>query len=467
MKPSLLSLSLLVALSGCSMIPEYQRPAVPLEAPFQEASPEATALVPGWRTFFRDPALQRLVDIALEENRDLRTAALNLQAFQALYRIQRAESLPLLTADGAGSRSRTPADLSRTGESIIGGQYSATLGVAWELDLFGRLSSLREQALQQYLASEAAQRSAQISLVAGVANAWLSWQADQTLLRLTRETLDAYEESLRLTQRSFDVGVASALDLSQARSAVDSARVAFERYSRQVAQDRNALTLLLGRSIPADIEPGWDQDRQQLAPEIPAGLSSELLVQRPDVLQAEHALRAANANIGAARAAFFPRIGLTGSAGTASSELSGLFDGGSGYWAFMPSISVPIFSGGQLRASLDYAELSRDAQIAQYERAIQAAFREVSDGLAARATYARQVQAQRDLVETSQEYYRLAERRYRTGVDSYLTLLDAQRQLFTAQQQLIVDQLAQQSSEVELFKALGGGWQAETLELTP
>ncbi|MFC3608326.1 efflux transporter outer membrane subunit [Stutzerimonas tarimensis] len=460
MKASVMALSLLaVALGGCSMIPEYQRPTLPVELPTEQAA-ATTEAVPGWRDFFQDPALHRLVEIALAENRDLRVAALNLQAYQALYRIQRADRWPLISADAAGSRSRTPGSLSPSGEATVGNQYSATLGVSWELDLFGRIASLREQALEQYFASEAAQRSTQVALVASVANAWLTWQADQTLLRLTRETLDAYEHSLRLTQRSFDVGVASALDLSQARSAVDSARVAFERYSRQVALDRNALVLLLGRGIPEDIEPGWDQERLQLA-DLPVGLSSTLLTQRPDILQAEHALKAANANIGAARAAFFPRIGLTGAAGTASNELSGLFDGGSGYWSFLPSISVPIFTAGQLRASVDYAELSRDAQIARYEQAIQVAFREVSDGLAARVTYARQVQAQRALVETSQDYYRLAERRYRTGVDSYLLLLDAQRQLFDAQQQLILDQLAQLSSEVELFKALGGGWYAE------
>jgi len=468
---SLLSLALVAALSGCSLIPEYQRPDAPVPADwpqgeaYSKASPAARAQALGWREFFRDPALQQLIEVALENNRDLRVAALNVDAYRALYRVQRADVLPAVSADAAGMRSRTPGDLNMSGEPAISSQYSATFGVSWELDLFGRLRSLRDQALEQYFASEAAQRSTQISLIASVANAWLTLQADQALLQVTRDTLKTYEESLGLTQRSFDVGVASALELRQARSAVDSARVSIEQYTRLVAQDRNALTLLLGQNLPAGLPSGEGLERTQLAT-LPVGLPSDLLQQRPDVLQAEYQLRAVNASIGAARAAFFPRISLTGAAGTASSELSGLFDGGSGYWSFSPSISVPIFNAGQLRANLDYAQISKNIQVAQYEQAIQTAFREVADGLAAQATYVRQVQAQRDLLQTSEDYYNLAERRYRTGVDSYLTVLDAQRQLFSVQQQLISDRLAQLTSEVNLFKALGGGWQ-ETVQATP
>jgi len=468
---SLLSLALVAALSGCSLIPEYQRPDAPVPADwpqgeaYSKASPEARAQALGWREFFRDPALQQLIEVALENNRDLRVAALNVDAYRALYRVQRADVLPAVSADGAGTRSRTPGDLSMSGEPAISSQYSATFGVSWELDLFGRLRSLRDQALEEFFASEAAQRSTQISLIASVANAWLTLQADQALLQVTRDTLKTYEESFGLTQRSFDVGVASALELRQARSAVDSARVSIEQYTRLVAQDRNALTLLLGQSLPAGLPSGEGLERTQLAT-LPVGLPSDLLQQRPDILQAEYQLRAVNASIGAARAAFFPRISLTGAAGTASRELSGLFDGGSGYWSFSPSISVPIFNAGQLRANLDYAQISKNIQVAQYEQAIQTAFREVADGLAAQATYVRQVQAQRDLLQTSEDYYNLAERRYRTGVDSYLTVLDAQRQLFSVQQQLISDRLAQLTSEVNLFKSLGGGWQ-ETVQATP
>ncbi len=471
MNKSLLSLALVAALSGCSLIPEYQRPDAPVPADwpqgeaYSKASPEARAQALGWREFFRDPALQQLIEVALENNRDLRVAALNVDAYRALYRVQRADVLPAVSADGAGTRSRTPGDLSMSGEPAISSQYSATFGVSWELDLFGRLRSLRDQALEEFFASEAAQRSTQISLIASVANAWLTLQADQALLQVTRDTLKTYEESFGLTQRSFDVGVASALELRQARSAVDSARVSIEQYTRLVAQDRNALTLLLGQSLPAGLPSGEGLERTQLAT-LPVGLPSDLLQQRPDILQAEYQLRAVNASIGAARAAFFPRISLTGAAGTASRELSGLFDGGSGYWSFSPSISVPIFNAGQLRANLDYAQISKNIQVAQYEQAIQTAFREVADGLAAQATYVRQVQAQRDLLQTSEDYYNLAERRYRTGVDSYLTVLDAQRQLFSVQQQLISDRLAQLTSEVNLFKSLGGGWQ-ETVQATP
>ena len=469
MNRSLLSIALLAALSGCSLIPDYQRPEAPVAANWPQGEASAAdnaqaAAVPGWREFFRDPALQQLIEVALENNRDLRVAALNVDAYRALYRVQRADLLPAVTADGGGTRTRTPGDLSMSGEPPISSQYSATLGVSWELDLFGRLRSLRDQALEEYFASEAAQRSTQISLIASVANAWLTLQADQALLQVTRDTLKTYEESFGLTQRSFDVGVASALELRQARSAVESARVSIEQYTRQVAQDRNALTLLLGQGMPANLRVSGELVREQLA-ELPVGLPSDLLQQRPDILQAEHQLKAVNASIGAARAAFFPRISLTGAAGTASRELSGLFDGGSGYWTFTPSISVPIFNAGQLRANLDYATISRNIQVAEYEKAIQTAFREVADGLAAQATYTRQVQAQRDLLQTSEDYYNLAERRYRTGVDSYLTLLDAQRQLFSAQQQLIGDRLAQLVSEVNLFKALGGGWQAAAAPL--
>ncbi len=467
MNKSLLGLALLAALGGCSLIPDYQRPEAPVPAawpqgPAYEAQPgQAQAADLGWRAFFRDPALQELIGVALQNNRDLRAAALNVEAYRALYRIQRADLLPAISADAGGTRTRTPGDLSMSGEPTVSSQYSATFGVSWELDLFGRLRSLREQALEEFFASEAAQRSTQVSLIASVANAWLTLQADQALLDVTGDTLKTYERSLALTQRSFDVGVASALELRQARSAVQTARVSIERYTRQVAQDRNALELLLGQGIPASVRGGFGLDREQLG-QLPVGLPSDVLQQRPDIRQAEYQLRAANANIGAARAAFFPRISLTGAAGSASSELSGLFEGGSKYWTFSPSISVPIFNAGQLRANLDYARISQDIQVANYEQAIQTAFREVADGLAAQGTYQRQVQAQRDLVRTSEEYYELAERRYRTGVDSYLTVLDAQRQLFEAQQQLISDRLAQLASEINLFKALGGGWQETT-----
>ncbi|MBB2495351.1 AdeC/AdeK/OprM family multidrug efflux complex outer membrane factor [Aquipseudomonas ullengensis] len=472
MRQSLLSLAVAsVLLGGCSMIPDYQRPDAPVDGAWPQgaaytanaaAQTDVSAAALGWREFFRDPALQQLVEVALSNNRDLRIAALNVDAYRAQHRIQRSELFPSIAAAGDGTRQRLPGDLSSSGEPTTSGQYSATLGTsAWEIDFFGRLRSLDEQALQLYFASEEAQRSTQISLVASVANAYLTLQADQQLLQLTRDTLETYRKSYALTERSFNVGVADALSLSQARTSVQSAEVSLAQYSRLVAQDRNALALLLGNGVPASLPQGEVLNADLLA-EVPAGLPSELLQRRPDVVQAEHQLQAANASIGAARAAFFPNISLTANAGSASSELSGLFDGGSGSWLFQPSINLPIFTAGRLKANLDYAEVQKNIQVASYEKAIQTAFQEVADGLAARTTYEEQLTAQRALVGTSEEYYRLAERRFRTGVDSYLTLLDAQRQLFSAKQQLIGDRLNQLTSEVNLYKALGGGWHEQT-----
>lgn len=466
MKRSLMCLAVLGVLSGCSMIPEYERPTSPVAdvwptgETYAPQNSETQAMNLGWQDFFQDPQLQRLIGIALANNRDLRIAALNVEAYRSLYGIQRAAAFPDVTADGSGSRTRTPEGLSPTGEATTGGQYSATLGVAWELDLFGRLNSLSAQALEEYLASEATQRSVQISLIASVANSYLTWQADRELLAVTAQTLEAYENSLSLVQRSYDVGVASTLELTQARTAVETARSAQAQYRRLVAQDRNALTQLLGQNIPLDGVEAGGLDMELLA-DLPVGLPSELLFKRPDVVAAEHQLLAANASIGAARAAFFPSIRLTGAAGSASNDLSELFDSGSGYWNFMPSISIPIFNAGRLRANLDYTEISRDIRVAQYEQTIQDAFRDVADGLAAHETYAEQVQAQRNLLDVSERYYQVAEQRYRTGVDNHLTLLDAQRQLLSAQQQLVNDRRNQLISEVNLFKALGGGWQID------
>ncbi|MFK7699986.1 AdeC/AdeK/OprM family multidrug efflux complex outer membrane factor [Pseudomonas caspiana] len=475
MSKSLISLAVTaVILSGCSLIPEYKQPAAPVAAQYPQGpaySPTEAANVAaaeqGWRQFFHDPALQQLIQTALVNNRDLRVAALNIDAYRAQYRIQRADLFPAVSADGSGSRQRVPANLSTTGESGITSQYSATLGVsAYELDLFGRVRSLSEQALQTYFSSEEARRSTQISLVANVANAYMTWQADKELLKLTEETLKTYEESLRLTSRSNEVGVSSALDLSQARTSVESAKVALARYQRQVAQDQNNLTLLLGTNLPDNLPPAQPLSADLLSA-LPAGLPSDLLQRRPDILQAEHSLQAANANIGAARAAFFPSISLTANAGTISPDLSGLFNGGSGTWLFQPSINIPIFNAGSLRASLDYSKIQKEISVANYEKAIQTAFQEVSDGLASRKTYNEQLQAQRDFVNANQDYYRLAERRYRIGIDSNLTFLDAQRSLFSAQQSLITDRLSQLTSEVNLYKALGGGWYEQTGQAKP
>jgi len=455
--------AVVLSLGGCSLIPDYQRPTAPVAAQYPQAPAYAPVLSGplaadvGWRELFRDPLLQQLIESAMLNNRDLRVAALNVEAYQAQYRIQRADLFPAISATGSGTRQRQPASVTQTGSAVTSGSYSATLGISsYELDLFGRIRSLSDQAALTYLSSEEARRSTQLSLVASVANAYLTWRADQELLALTQDTLGSYEQSLRLTERSYQIGTTSALALAQSRTSVESARTSLATFQRQVAQDLNSLTLLVGASI-ADTPSDRPLAADWLA-EVPAGLPSDLLQRRPDILQAEYQLQSANASIGAARAAFFPSITLTANAGTSSNELSGLFKGGSGGWLFQPQINLPIFNAGSLRASLDYSKIQKDIRVSQYEKSIQTAFQEVSDGLAARQTYKSQLQAQNDLVRANQEYYRLAERRYRIGVDNSLTFLDAQRSLFSARQTLITDRLAQLTAEVNLYKALGGGW---------
>ncbi|WP_166220685.1 efflux transporter outer membrane subunit [Pseudomonas atagonensis] len=450
---SLVSIAMLMA--GCSLIPDYQRPASPVAAQYPTPT-QTAASTEDWRTLFNDPALPQLIDSALLNNRDLRVAALNVEAFQAQYRIQRADLLPAVSANASESRQRMPPSVTRS-KSMINSTYAVNLGVsAYELDFFGRVRSLSEQALQTWLATEQARRSAELSLVANVANAYLTWRADQELLELTRQTLAADEQSLRLTTRNRDAGKSSALEQAQAKTSVDSSRANLARYQRQVAQDLNSLTLLVGAPVP-DTLPARPLT-SDLVQQLPAGLPSDLLQRRPDILQAEYTLKAANANIGAARAAFFPSVSLTASAGTSSRDLSRLFNAGSGAWTFQPQISLPIFNAGSLRASLDYSKLQKDVAVAEYEKSIQTAFQEVADGLAARSTYQQQLQAQSDLVQATQDYYTLAQHRYQNGVDSSLVFLDAQRSLFSSQQGLITDRLAQLVAEVNLYTALGGGW---------
>ena len=452
-----LTLTLACLLGGCSLIPHYQRPAAPIPAQYPQGGVYTSAVTTDWQPVFQDPALQQLIADALRNNRDLRVAALNVEAFQAQYRIQRADLFPAVSASAVGKRQKLPADVTGTGQSAITSSYSATLGLsAYELDLFGRVRSLSEQAMLTYLGTEQARRSAQLSLVANVANAYLTWRADQELLALAQQTLAADDHSLHLTQRSKNAGKASALEVVQARTSVESTRASVARYQRQVAQDLNNLALLVGAPVDATL-PARPLTTELVA-QVPAGLPSDLLQRRPDILQAEYQLQAANANIGAARAAFFPSVSLTANTGSASTELSGLFKGGSGTWTFQPQINLPIFNAGSLRASLDYAKLQKDISVAQYEKAIQTAFQEVADGLAARQTYTDQLAAQRDSVAANQAYYDLAQHRYRSGVDSNLTFLDAQRSLFSAQQALIVDQLAQLVAQVRLYTALGGAW---------
>lgn len=459
MTKTLIALSVTLLLGGCSMAPDYQRPELPQGATWQ-SNQTGEAAVSSWRQQFLDPALQQLIATALENNRDLRIAALNVEAYEARYRIQRAAQLPTLAANGSGSRQQGSDDLSSTGQGTISSQYGANIGItAYELDLFGRIQSLKDQALETYLAQVETQRSTQIALVASVANAYLTLLADQELLALSEATLATEQESYGLTEHKYRLGAASEMELAQGRTALESAKVSLAQYQRQVKQDRNGLALLLGTGVPALMTQPATLAEVQLAA-IPVGAPSSLLQQRPDILAAEHSLKAANANIGAARAAFFPTISLTATAGTASNQLSGLFDGGTGTWTFIPQINLPIFDGGKRIADLDVAEVSTRQAVASYEKSIQTAFKEVADTLGAQTDYQQQLQAQQELVKASQTYFKLAEVRYEKGVDSYLTRLDAQRSLFSAKQGLITTRLAQLSNQVALYKAVGGGWQA-------
>ncbi|AUL15805.1 AdeC/AdeK/OprM family multidrug efflux complex outer membrane factor [Bordetella bronchiseptica] len=482
MKPAvmrtLLSLAVATALAGCSLAPTYERPQAPVDAaypsgpaygaPGQAAAGAPAAADVGWRDFFGDPLLQELLALSLANNRDLRVAALNVEAARAQYRIQRADLAPSVGVGGTGSVQRTPADLNPSGQAGVSRSYQVGASLStWELDLFGRIRSLSEQALQLYLAQDETRLATQLTLVAETANAYLTLRADQELLALTRQTLAAQQESYKLTRQSYDLGVATELDLSQAEISLRTAERNLSQYTRMAAQDRNALVLLVGQPLPAGIGAQLDQavalpDGVVLA-DLPAGLPSDLLARRPDIRAAEHQLQAANASIGAARAAFFPRISLTGSAGTASASLGGLFDAGSGAWSFAPQISVPIFAGGALRASLDLAKIQKDIGIARYEQAIQSGFREVSDALAGRGTLQEQIRSQELLVQANQRAYDLSQQRYQQGIDNYLSVLDSQRSLYTAQQTLVETRLARLSNLIQLYKALGGGWSERTV----
>lgn len=457
MTKRLLAVTLGLLLGGCSLAPDYQRPATPAGASWQASSDVTTTR--GWKGTFSDPQLQQLITLALSNNRDLRIAALNVQSYEARYRIQRAAQLPTVGVDGSGSRQQTAGDINGSGREQIGSQYAANVGItAYELDFFGRIQSLKDQALENYLAQQESQRSTHIALVASVANAYLTLLADQDLLTLSQQTLQTEQESYELTSKKFNLGAASDMELAQGKTTLESARVSQAQYQRQVAQDKNALMLLIGGNLPADLQQTRALDDVALTP-VPVGAPSSLLQQRPDVLAAEHSLKAANANIGAARAAFFPTITLTATAGSASNELSSLFDSGNGTWLFMPKLSLPIFDGGKRTADLDVAEIEAKKAVASYEQSIQSAFREVADGLVAQQSYQQQLAAQQALVEANQRYFDLAEKRYQQGVDSYLTRLDAQRSLFSAQQSLIATRLALLGNEVNLYKAIGGGWQ--------
>ncbi|RKJ96853.1 efflux transporter outer membrane subunit [Alicycliphilus denitrificans] len=481
-----------LALAACtSLAPDYQAPALPVPPTVGAAQPPIAAQAPDpareatlhvteagplpWSDFVQEPRLREVVALALAHNRDLRVAALAIERARAQYGIERSALFPTVNATGAGARSRTADDLTTAGRPNTTGQYSAQLGFSsYEIDFFGRVRSLNDAALQEFFRVAENRRSVQLSLVAEVMNAWLTLDADARRLQLARETLRTRQQALDLTRRSFELGATSALALAQAQTSADTARVDAAAFASQVARDRNVLALLAGTGVPdallpasvASVLPGAGKVPALLPPPAPAtallgvaaDLPSGVLLHRPDLRAAEHALRGSYASIGAARAAFFPSITLTASVGTASNALSGLFGAGNGTWTFAPQIRLPIFDAGRNQANLRVAEVAQGTALAQYEKAIQTAFREVADTLAERATLDERLDAQRSLVQASQRALDLSDARFRLGADNYLAVLDAQRSLYAAQQAQIALQLAEQVNRVTLYKVLGGQW---------
>ncbi|PJO22179.1 multidrug transporter [Burkholderia glumae AU6208] len=459
-------------LAACTMAPHYQRPAAPVSDRFPSDGVYATqpgadaahsadgraAADLGWRDFFADQRLQALIEIALKHNRDLRVAVLNIEAARAQYRITRAGLLPSLDGSGTGNIQRLPAGVSTTGAADMTRTYNVGASASWELDLFGRVRSLKDAALAQYLSTAQARKAAEISLISQVADQYLTLLSTDDLLKVTEDTLKTARDSYHLTKLQFDNGTGSELDLRQAQTVVEQALANQQAQARARAQALNALALLIGQPLPDDLPAGLPLDSQGLLADIPAGLPSDLLTRRPDIMEAEQTLLAANANIGAARAAFFPRISLTAAFGTASPTLGGLFKAGTAAWSFAPNLALPIFEGGSNLANLDLAHVRKRIEIANYEKAIQTAFREVSDGLAARGTYDQQIAALSRNEAAQRRRYALSDLRYRNGADSYLAVLTAQTDLYTAQTTLISARLARWTNLVDLYRALGGGW---------
>ncbi len=452
----------LTILIGCSLAPKYERPEAPIPSSWPKGPayreylpdiPEAYRLK--WDEFLTDERLKKIIKISLENNRDIKLAGLNVQKAMALYGIQRVELLPSLNAIAKGSKERVPADLSETREKMTRERYSVDLGIlSWEIDFFGRIRSLKDRSLEEYLATEEARRSAEITLISTIANTYLSLSADKESLKLSQATLETQESIYRLIKKRFEVGLASQLDLNRAETQVEVARADVLRFTKLVAQGENALNLLCGCQLSEELIP---PELSSVSPprEISPGLSSEILLSRPDILSAEHQLKALNANIGAARAAFFPRISLTTTLGTASSELSGLFKSGSGAWSFVPQIITPIFDTRTWLA-LKAIKVEREIALAQYEKAIQTAFKEVADALSQNGTIKEQIKAQQSLISALKETNRLSYLRYIKGIDSYLSVLDAQRNLYEAEKGLIALRLAELTARVTLYKALGG-----------
>jgi len=468
MNKSLITLAVAALMSGCSLAPVYQRPAAPVAqqwpagdaykpAGLDAETRAATGI--GWREFISDDRLAQVVQLALDNNRDLRVSILNIEKARSLHGAARAERLPHLNASVGQAAQRVPGKQTPTGTATITRQYSGGLAIpAFELDFFGRIKNMSESALQQYLATQEARRAQQISLVAEIADAWLTLAADQEHLRLAEATLKNQQITFELAKRRFESGATSGLDMYEAQTSAEAARNDAAIYRALVAAGVNRMTLLAGAEVPSGLLPQGSLPQVTRLADLPAGVPSTVLQQRPDVLEAERKLQAANANIGAARAAFFPSISLTAFAGSASNELSGLFKAGSGAWNFSPQLNLPIFAGGANKANLELARSSHGIALAQYEKAIQSAFREVADALAQHGTLDERVQSQTALADAAGKSYRIHEARYQKGAESYLSALVSQRALYSAQHGLINTRLAKASNQVTLYKVLGGGW---------
>ncbi len=459
-------------MTGCaSLAPDYTRPAAPVAAQFpgvQGAS--VTSNTPAsdieWQNFFTDANLKQLIELALQNNRDLRIAVLNIEQARAQLQIRRADEFPTLGV--ALSAQRQAAGTSSPGSGNISSIYSAGLAVtAYEIDFFGRVASLKDAAVAQFLATEEGRKTAEISLIASVANTYLGLLADDELLLITQQTLATRQASYKLAKLRLDSGVASELDVRSAESLLEVANTALAQQTRQRALSENTLTLLVGQSVGPNLSGNRASLAQTILQDVPAGLPSDLLVRRPDIRQAEQQLMAANANIGAARAAFFPRISLTATAGTASSRLAGLFQTGTWGWTLAPQLLLPIFDAGRNRAGLASSQAAEGIAVATYEKAIQTAFKEVSDALAGRATFTEQLRASQAQANAEAVRYRLADLRYQNGVASQLDQLDAQRSLFAARQAVVQTRLAQLQSQVTLYKTLGGGWKDAPVQAGP
>ena len=461
-KPIILALAVSVALSACkSLAPQYEQPQVSVPETFKYDTAKQNAIQAaslGWQDYFADPRLHRLIEIALERNTDLRTAAFNAEALRKQYMITRADGLPSVNASGSAARTRTAKDLSSTGNSYTRNAYSIGLGVtSYELDLFGKARSNQDAALESYFNSAASRDSTHLSLVASVAKAYFNERYAEESMALAQRVLKSREQTYRLTQLKHQAGVVSAVDLRQQEALIESAKADYASAVQSKEQASNALAILLNQPIPTDLPKGLALSKQFKVSKLPAGLSSDVLLNRPDIRAAEHALKQANANIGAARAAFFPSISLTSTIGMGSTELSGLFRGSNRTWTFAPSINIPIFNWGSLQASLDAAKIRQEIQVVNYEAAVQSAFRDVADALVAREQLEQAHAAKQRQSKAYADNLRLVNLRYQHGVSSALDLLDAERSNYSANTTLLASQLSRLENMADLYKALGGG----------